>query len=81
MESICASFADGGKQGAFIREVPVGGRPRNTQLFAELALGKRVNPFPRDQFEAALDQRGQKIAVMVGGHRFLLNHKANIAQS
>ena len=58
MESIRASFVYGGKQGAFILEVPVSGRPRNAQLFAHLAEGKRVNPIPLDQFEAALDQRG-----------------------
>ena len=58
MESICASFVYGGEQGVFILEMTVGGRPRNTQLFADLAEGKRVNPIPLDQFEAALNQRG-----------------------
>jgi hypothetical protein len=53
-----AGLADGGKKGGFIFEVPVRGRPRNTQLFADLAQCERVNPFPLDQFEPTLDQRG-----------------------
>jgi hypothetical protein len=53
-----ARFAYGGKQGGFILEVPVCGRPRNTQLFADLAQGERVNPFPLDQFEPTFDQSG-----------------------
>ena len=53
-----AGFADGGKQGGFILEVPVRGRSRNTQLFADLAQCERVNPFPLDQFEPAFNQRG-----------------------
>ena len=57
MESICASFVYGGKQSLFILEVPVGGRSRNAQLFADLAQGERVNPFPLDHFEPAFDQR------------------------
>ena len=58
MESICAGFAYCGKQGAFILEVPIRCRPRNTQLFADLAQRERANPVPLDQFEAALDPRG-----------------------
>ena len=53
-----AGFAYGGKQGGFILEVPVRGRPRNTQLFADLAQCERVNPFPLNQFESTLDQGG-----------------------
>jgi len=53
-----AGFAYGGKKGGFIPEVPVRCRPRNSQLFADLAQCDRVNPFPLDQFEPALDQRG-----------------------
>jgi hypothetical protein len=53
-----SGFADGVKQGGFILEVPVRGRPRNTQPFADLAQCECVNPFPLDQFESTLDQRG-----------------------
>jgi hypothetical protein len=53
-----SGFADGEKQGGFILEVPVRGRPRNTQAFADLAQCDRVNSLPLDQFEPTFDQGG-----------------------
>ena len=50
-----AGFAYGGKQGGFILEVPVRGRTRNTELFADPAQCERMNPFSLDQFEPTLD--------------------------
>ena len=76
-----SGFADGEQQGGFILEVPVGGRPRNTQPLADLAQGERVNSLPLDQFESAFDQSGTEIPVMVPGFWLSSSHEIIFAQS
>ena len=62
-------------------EMPVRGRPRNTQPLADLAQGERGNSFPLDQFESAFGQSGTEIPVMVPGSWLSCSHGILCAQS